>query len=478
MYALDLDFSLYQQLLKRLETTYPIEMLNQNKGAIKQAIIDHFAETDQVIMLSVYKDHITVKKEFIDETRDEQYDRSLHACTIRLLAILSDPDTFRSSGILWIIPSEIRQELYTFYQTGHVDEEGIKHELRLRIEQLFGLDEHEIVLFLRQRIYIRKSVAIPNDRQSKERRFAGRSPEVMQEHCKEHFPDGAWADIEEILPDTMQDRLDLTAISNRRFIKTFVPVFRAMVEIVVLEKLGTLQKDDLLAFSGYILRNHFDAILRYVAIDLLGHIESRDKNAENFIKYYNGEIVIDDEGNKIVHHAILDSEGQKWNYSSILSILIQWKEAKNRARHQDEKVRELLERQKAAEASLERAEPKRAQADKAIDALKKQVNANREAFKRLKADGKSPSQDHQAHRNMLIKLRDEDRRLVELLRKSYEEHDADLRAYDNALKAVNSWRQQASSNAKQLKEIHEQNKVIKKNHNQIIKALITVLAKR
>ncbi len=471
MYALDLDRSHYDNLLKILQKSYSVSDLHRKKGALKQAIIDHFHTTGQEILLSVFADHIVVKKTFSDMSQDEAYDRSLHGCTVKLMEIASDPATYRSAGTLWIIDQDIRMELYDYYAKSNISEEKIKEGLRQRIELLFELDESEIVLFLRGNIYIRKTVPTPKSAAKEDRRFVGKSPQEMERIYKQYFPDGAWPQLESILPDILSDRLDFSTISNRQFIKTFILVFRSMVEIVILEKASELDKEDLTAFSGFILRLFFDPILKHTAQDLLKHIELRDKSAETFVKYYNGNVVIDDEGKKITQHAIIDGNGQQWNYSSMLSVLIQWKEAKNRAKSQDERLRETMERQKEAEQSLAKVEPLKKQADGVINVLKAQVQENRDAFKKLKEQGSS-------QRNALLNLKNEDRRLIELLRKGYEEHDGGLRSYDNALKEVKNWHRQAASNAQQLKDIYAQNKLIKVNYNNILKALMGVLAKR
>lgn len=160
------------------------------------------------------------------------------------------------------------------------------------------------------------------------------------------------------------------------------------------------------------------------------------------------------------------------------SILIQWKEAKNRAKSQEERLRELLERKKEAESSLAKTEPAKQKAVKIINALKEKINANRQKFRELKKLSASSQQLQKTHRDTLLKLKSEDTKWIEKLKKAYEKHDADLRRYDNALKEVKNWQRQAASNAQQLKETHEHNKIIRANYNRIVNALTSVFAKR
>ena len=67
-------------------------------------------------------------------------------------------------------------------------------------------------------------------------------------------------------------------------------------------------------------------------------VENRDKNAELFIKYYADEIVIDANGNKIQKYAINDTKNQKWNFSSIVSVMMQYKQMKLRIAAQKEAI--------------------------------------------------------------------------------------------------------------------------------------------
>ncbi|MDX1295275.1 MAG: hypothetical protein R3302_03355 [Sulfurimonadaceae bacterium] len=421
---------------------------------------------------------INIEKAFAVPEHNETFDRALHECTVKLLEVAADPYSFCPMEVLWVIPRDVRESLFASYNGCRLEEEVLREYIRERINHVFRLDEQEVVLFLREQIFIRRNIPIQKDKTGTERRFAGKSAEVIQEGYKEHFPKGAWVEIEPVLPDILKDRLDFTSIDNRTFIRRFIPVFRSMVEVILLEKIEALHKEDLLAFSGYVLRNHFDSILKFTANDLLGHIEQRNKNAESFIKYYNGDVKIDDEGNKVVQHAILDKYNQKWNYTAILSTLIQWKEGKNRAASQEVKLRKLMQRQEEAKAVFEKELPMKEQADGSKNSLKEKIEANRRAFKELKqVSGSSKALMQQNHATML-NMKNEDRRLIEELKALYKEHEALDKRYHNALKELQNRKKQVGMQATELKETLTQNKAIKKNYDAIVFSLASVLAKR
>jgi chromosome segregation ATPase len=56
------------------------------------------------------------------------------------------------------------------------------------------------------------------------------------------------------------------------------------------------------------------------------------------IKYFTDEVIIDANGNKIQKFAITDKRQQKWNYSSILSVMMQNKQTKIRISAQQETI--------------------------------------------------------------------------------------------------------------------------------------------
>ncbi len=478
MYALDFTRQHYDALLKDLETQFSSELLRQKKGTIKQAVTEHFTQTFQEIVLSVYEERIEITKAFIDPLKDAAFDRVLFQCDLKLMEIRNNPERYRPVDVLWVISHERRVELFSYFERTSLGIEAVKEHIRERFSIIFELEEDEIVLFLRDNIYIRKHAADRKKKEGEERRFAGKSPEEMQKFCVKHFPDEIWTNIKALLPDILEDRLNFSTISNRKFIKTFIPVFRSMAEIILLEKIKKVGKDDMLAFSGFVLRNNFDVILKYTANNLLEHIEKRDKNAEIFVKYYDGSVVIDDEGKKITQHAILDAHNQKWNYSSILSILMQWKEAKVRSHSYEKKLKQLLERQNIAEEAVKKIEPAKRSADSDIDAMKEKVNANRKVFKKLRTACEHSAELMRTKRPELLELRDRDRDLITKLKKVYEKHDKALKQYSNREKEFHNWHKQASDHAKQFKEVLAQSKVIKGHYDGIVKALITVFAKR
>jgi hypothetical protein len=77
------------------------------------------------------------------------------------------------------------------------------------------------------------------------------------------------------------------------------------------------------ALNGYILRIYFDELLYQCAEVLIEKVMQRDKKADKFLHYYNGEIVIGANGKKIKKPFIIDTKGNIWNFGSVFSVMNQ-----------------------------------------------------------------------------------------------------------------------------------------------------------
>lgn len=333
LYALDFNQDLYLKLLQTLEINN-ITLFDDKKGAIKKALVTYFETTNQLVDVELSFNRCTLSKSFIKPDESETFDRKLFQNALRFMEISEHKDDFSPLPYLISIPESIRNELFHPFSSA----EAARSISRQQIEQIFKLDPRDIVFFIRGRISIRLYTLPKKIPDGAERRFAGESPELMQKMYEEYFPEGAWNNIEEILGEVLADKLNFGVIDNFTFAKTSVNVFRSMIEIMLLELVDENQRDKIEGFTGYVLRHNFQKIFLYTAQNLLQFVENRDKNGELFIKYYADEIVIDANGNKVQKYAITDTKNQKWNFSSIVSVMMQYKQMKLRIAAQKEVI--------------------------------------------------------------------------------------------------------------------------------------------
>ena len=469
LYARDFSQEDYEALLKQLEERCPDKDLENRRGAIKQGIIEFFADSFQEIEISIIEGRVRIVKPFVYPAKGEAFDRLVHELYLDLLSLIEDEETYRRAAFMWIFPDAIREALFSRFDA--LSEAAARTVVRQGIEKIFELDGKDIILFLRSRIFIRTYQPPRPLAEGAERRFAGEDPAEMEAMFDAYFPEGASEFIEDYLPEILEERLNFTQIDNHTFNRNYIQVFRSMIEIIVVEAAGTsFPEEKVEGFTGYVLRRYFDEILLRTATELMRHVEARDRNAEKFVKYYKDEVVIDPaDGRKIQKYAIIDDSNQAWHYSAILAVLLQHTQAKKRVQQQEEKLIAIKSRiaDVEREAAYENRERRRLE-EKSRD-INETVSIQKSAYERTGkiSDAISHAQQAKAYSDLL------DRQKI-----AKEEAVYAQRRYRNRLTELENWKKQLTMQEKVLDEIHQQNAGIVKTIAQITRALAVVFAKR
>jgi len=345
LYALDMTQDHYQTILKQLKIENDASMFETKKGALKKAFSEYFQKySNQEIEVEVRPNDFFITKRFDDPKRPEAFDRLLHRNAVVFINLKEEKNNYLPLPFLLAIPNEFRNDIINGYLALNESLDTARLYTRVQMQSIFSLQERDIIFFLKGKIYVRYFIPKKKVPSGVDKRFSGESPEIMEELHAKYFPNGAWEQIESVLNEILEEKLNFSYIDNATFRQTFIPVFRGMIDIMLLEVLEPDDRDKLEGLTGFVLRQNFDQILLFSAKNLLDYVEKRDKNAELFIKYYNEEVIIDANGNKIQKHAIIDSKQQRWNYSAILSIMMQYKQSKSRISLQKEAIAEAQER--------------------------------------------------------------------------------------------------------------------------------------
>jgi len=293
-----------------------------------------------------------------------------------------------------------------------------------------------------------------------------------------YFPDGAWDYIEPILGEVIAEKLNFEIIDNVTYHKQFIPVFRAMIEILLLEMINEEDRSKIEGLAGYVLRQYFHSILLYTAKNLLDYVEKRDKNAEIFIKYYTDDVIIDANGNKIQKYAITDEKQQKWNFSSILSVMMQYKQTKVRLNAQKESILELEERVNECEAEIESEEKNYDTITEELKSMKTLMIENDTKIGEIKGQLISKESDNISLQTEIKRINNVQDELHE--RKKSKKSLLELSKGRLANKKIELTRRQKKVlyETKALQTIIEQTEPIIQSYETIAEALSLVLAKR
>lgn len=478
LYALDFTTEQYKNLLQQLMIGSDESLFDDKKGTIRKAIIKYFAKSHQNIELQVTFGSFALKKKFVDPSKTEAYDRMLHQNTIAFLNVFEQKADFSPVPYLVSIPEEIRTPLLENFLKFYNDLDAARQMIRQQIEQIFDLDSRDIIFFLRGRITIRHYTPPKKFAEGADKRFAGESIEDMEAMYGSYFPNGAWEHIEPILGEVIAEKLNFSVIDNLTFTRTFIPVFRSMIEILLFEIIKPEERNKVEGFSGFVLREYFHKILLYTAKNLLQYIENRDKNAEAFIKYFADEVIIDANGNKIQKYAITDSKQQKWNFSAVVSVMMQYKQVKLKIIAQKETI--LIADKEFNECQNEVAVEKNNKeiiTEKLAD-LQETLAENDAAIVRLKNQTGATPEEKVSLKSQINRLNYHQTELLDLKKKTFNQIELSKNKIANKISELTRRQRKLDYEKKALQTYLEQMAAILETYETVSEALATVLTKR
>jgi hypothetical protein len=465
LYALDFSTSHYKSLLDKLKIAKDEKLFTLKKGTLIDGIVEYFNLTYQVVSVDISFHSCSITKHFTDDTSSEILDRMLFKHSKLLIDISQQKDAYRTLPYLLSIPEETRDLLFNGFIAKNESMEKARKMLRLQIQPIFNLGERDITFFLRGRIWIRYYTPPKKVLEGDDKRYAGESQEELAAMYKSYFPNGLWNDIASILDEVLEEKLNFSIIDNTTFTKTFIPVFRGMIEILLIDVMNPNDRPKIEGFTGYILRIYFDRILLFTAKNLLLFVENRDKNAEIFIKAFSDDTLIDSSGKKTKKHPIVDEKQQTWNYVTILSILMQYKQAKVRTVSQNNILATAKEQLKQSEENLRLEKHSQVmQEDKIEKIIKKIADSELANFKNNKA---SDPKHAKRHEDLLSMKRTEENELY-LIKNRIANTTIELSRQQKKLKH--------ETEAKNI--LLEQTEPLRETYERIAKALALVLTKR
>jgi hypothetical protein len=280
------------KLLDRLKISKDDQTFELNKGTIIEGIIAYFNLSYQNISVNLTFNNCLITKYFVDMNASEDFDRLLHNNSKYLQNVANQKNNFYILPFLLLIPEEIRNTIFKLYVDKKIPIDRARTLTRQQVQLVFDLSEKDIIFFLRGRMWIRHFTPPKKLPDGKDKRFAGESVEVLDALYQTYFPHGMWKDIKSILSEVLEEKLNFTVIDNVTFTKTFILVFKGMIEILLIDVLRESDRNKIESFTGYVLRKYFDKILFYTAENLLKFVENRDKNAEIFIKTFSNNVLI------------------------------------------------------------------------------------------------------------------------------------------------------------------------------------------
>jgi len=335
-YCESFDEVLTKTFYKTLSYHFSDEEVFENRAEIRKAFKSYFLLLNQKISLFFRGSETIVVKDLKKQVFKE-HSQQFHEKSRLLAPLFAQLERYCVKEGVYMIPKETIIAYGCDYE--NIEDEGIKKELyRETAKEAFYLDARDLVFFMNEKLTIKKfasSQNVPTDR-----RAYGLPPEELEKLKTMVFEQSILNEIQSGIELLLNNKLNFAVISNEYFRKNAIPLVQNLLYQVASMYMG---EDSHLAlknaFVNYIFREHFCAIHELFAQKILELHALREKNAENFLRFFDGNIEVI-EGRQVQKPEIIDEKGQKWNAVSILPIAIQ----KIRCDKENEALQERVEK--------------------------------------------------------------------------------------------------------------------------------------
>ncbi|MBE0495535.1 MAG: hypothetical protein IBX45_03905 [Campylobacterales bacterium] len=339
-YCESFDGALTKALYTTLSYHFSDEEIFENRTQIRKAFKSYFLLLNQKISL-FFRGSETIVLKDLKKHVFKEHSQQFHENSKLLTPLFAQLDRYRVKEGVYMIPRETLIAHGCDYE--NIEDEAIKKELyRETAKVAFYLEVRDLVFFMNEKLTIKKFASSQEGNPS-ERRAYGLPPEELEKLKTMVFEQSILNEIQSGIDLLLSTKLNFAVISNEYFRKNAIPFVQNILYQVASMYMGEDSHIALKnAFVNYIFREHFYSIHELFSQKLLGLHALREKNAENFLRFYDGNIEVI-EGRQAQKPEIIDEKGQKWNAVSILPIVIQ----KMRCDKENETLQERVEKAQA-----------------------------------------------------------------------------------------------------------------------------------
>lgn len=326
-YAGDFCQKKFQSLLDYLFKHFSEERIRQHTPAIKKGMKDYFQEKQQDTEIIIKDDQIQITKIPKKENTPAVLDRALCKLDNKVATLFDNIKEYEEQTHLKEFSKDKLNELLNCFHNLEMNVCDARSYIRESMAHYFELHKRDMIFFFTQQMYIRHFI---DNNKEKERRFNNVDVEQLEAIVEESIPEDMPERIGSMVPELEDSSLNFSRMDNATFHKNLIETCRGFIDVLIIPYIEEQDDGMTLALNGYILRQNFDKILALLADILLQKVLKRDKKADQFLKYYNGDTIMDDEGIKTKKRGLVDENNNTWNYSAIFSIITQHRQAKNR----------------------------------------------------------------------------------------------------------------------------------------------------
>jgi hypothetical protein len=196
-----------------------------------------------------------------------------------------------------------------------------KEYIKKAVKEAFELEDQDLIIVKKQQIVIKIISTIKRD--INERRFNGYSEDEIEDLYNEYFDkktlDNFIKDVSNSVYKYLFIRKQVTNEFYEKNVYTIVQSYIAKELVDFEDESNEFRK----GFAGYIFRVNFIKVFSHISDQILEAISFRDEYLMNWIKYYNGQVIIK-HNKRYEAPAIVNPDGQKYNPSALFGTIAMW----------------------------------------------------------------------------------------------------------------------------------------------------------
>jgi hypothetical protein len=475
-YASDFSQDCFDLLLEKLSCQYGKDNIRSRIDTVRSVIYKHFKSFEQECEVSIENFSIKVVNKFQYGVKTAEMDKALLGLNISLQGMLEDQQEYTLQENLLCYPEDVLTSLYQRFVSTELEEDygSLRETIRACVQDSFELQSRDIVIFLRKKLYIRYFVDLRANNDNPNRRYLGVSPEELAHIYQKNFPDDFGDILLDLSIDVINDALNFSRIDNMTFKTKYIEVFRSLVDVAMVDYTDGIAVENVRALNGYILRIYFDELLYQCAEILIEKVMQRDKKADKFLHYYNGEIVIGANGKKVKKPFITDAKGNIWNFGSVLSVMTQCDRYENNYDQKAEAIKGLKDVCREATALVARQKEIDRRCGEVLTGIRHKLDACTLVKNNLASIVKPTKEE-------VEKLRDqkaEEKALLEEHTKAFSQKNDTALTLENAKIAERSRLKQVEMAKKSLWQLEKKGEDLLSQKETILKALAKAISFR
>lgn len=275
LYATDFD-SRCISLMKRAIASVPSIAGSNRSVATKFAIEDFFNALYQQVFVYYDEDRLKIVKYFDNGAINEQQDRIIHALRLELIKFKDELSQIINKNQIYMFEDRYRNR-FEFMLTS-LSRNLIKDILREQISLVFDLDNKDIVIFLNQKIFVKKFQYIEDTED-----IVADSILFLED---KRFVTSLWAEINKKLYNSFSYDFEFINFDEKYFFKNYPLKFFSIIKIVVKKLSYDLIEEEILAYTNISFKKYLPLMLGEASSFVLKKVLEGDLKAIKFLKIY------------------------------------------------------------------------------------------------------------------------------------------------------------------------------------------------